>query len=109
MICHSDHSLIFTADVRTFDLALEHTKKFSQIQCHVCKLFKFAGITHKPLGRLDVEKYNQLKFRGKVIIFCGIPSYICVRDNENVDKAAKALSPDIARRTFCVTGLGSID
>ena len=55
-----------------------------------------------------LEKYNQLKSKGKDIIFCWIPSHIGIKGNEEADEAAKeALSLNEASKTIVALDLGN--
>ena len=54
-----------------------------------------------------LEKYNQLKSRGKDIVFCWIPSHIGIKGNEEADEAAKeALSLNEASQDDSGFGFG---
>ena len=55
-----------------------------------------------------LEKYNQLKSRGKDIVFCWIPSHIGIKGNEEADEAAKeALSLNEPSKTIVASDLGN--
>ena len=55
-----------------------------------------------------LEKYNQLKSKGKNIIFCWIPSHIGIKGNEEADEAAKeALLLNEALKTIVALDLGN--
>ena len=91
----ADHSLIFTAEARAVDLAVEHFKKtnnknyiiFSDSMPYLQAFLQNSPINHKIVRVL--EKYNQLKSRGKDIIFFSIPGHVSIKGNEEADEAAK--------------------
>ena len=94
----ADHSSIFTAEAKAISLALDHIKKtnnrsyliFSDSLSCLQALLQ-ASPTNPWVVRV-LEKYNQLKSKGKDIIFCWIPSHIGIKGNEEADEGCKRSS-----------------
>ena len=110
----ADHSSIFTAEAKAISLALDHIKKtnnrsyliFSDSLSCLQALLQASSIN--PWVVRVLEKYNQLKSKGKDIIFCWIPSHIGIKGNEEADEAAKeALSLNEASKTIVALDLGN--
>ena len=103
----ADHSSIFTAEAKAISLALDHIKKtnnrsyliFSDSLSCLQALLQ-ASPTNPWVVRV-LEKYNQLKSKGKDIIFCWIPSHIAIKGNE------EALSLNEASKTIVALDLGN--
>ena len=114
MNCHADHPSIFTAEAKAISLALDHIKKTNNTRYLIfsdslsCLQAFLQASPKNPWVVRVLEKYNQLKSRGKDIVFCWIPSHIGIKGNEEADEAAKeALSLNEASKTIVASDLGN--
>ena len=110
----ADHSSIFTAEGKAINLALDHIKKTNNTRYLIfsdslsCLQAFLQASPKNPWVVRVLEKYNQLKSRGKDIVFCWIPSHIGIKGNEEADEAAKeALSLNEASKTIVASDLGN--
>ena len=110
----TDHSSIFTAEAKAISLALDHIKKTNITRYMIFSdslscLQAFLQASPKiPWVVRVLEKYDQLKSRGKDIVFCWIQSHIGISGNEEADEAAKeALSLNEESKTIVASDLGN--
>ena len=110
----ADHSSIFTAEAKAISLALDHIKKTNNTRYLIfsdslsCLQAFLQASPKNPWVVRVLEKYNQLKSRGKDIVFCWIPSHISIKGNEEADEAAKeTLSLNEASKTIVASDLGN--
>jgi ribonuclease HI len=91
-----DRASIFTAEIQAILLALDHIAKSSDNHFIIFSdskscLQAIANLkVEQPLILQTVEKLNSQKLIGKCIVFCGLPSHIGIKGNEEADAAAKA-------------------
>ena len=106
----ADHSSIFTAKAKVISLALDHIKKTNNTRYIIFSdsLSFLQASPKNPWVVRVLEKYNQLKSRGKDIVFWCIPGQISIKGNEEAGEAAKeALSLNEASKMMVALDLGN--